>query len=215
MSKKQYTVTDVPLWCRPLHLLLSVLVAFTVYSIFVLFHFLCRIEYRGKGQLISSPNHIYSMWHENLIPYFIVHIRYKRKYTWLNHPAWFMKPIHMILFMMGTKKLALGSSGNSGRKALNEIIDDLKDGKNTVINPDGPSGPVKELKEGVLEMALVTGVPVVPLKIITPVAWVWKFTWDHKRIPVPFSKVIVEYGTPVKVTEENYEKAKQEIVSQM
>ena len=133
----------------------------------------------------------------------------------MNFPAWHMKPIHILLKLIGTKKLALGSSGHSGKAALKEVIGYLKQGYNTVINPDGPSGPVKKLKHGVLEMSLATGVPVIPLKIITSKKIEFSKTWDKKRIPLPFSVLTVEYGEPVQVTAETYEEAKLRIEQQM
>ena len=155
------------------------------------------------------------MWHDNLVPYFMVYTRYKAPYVWLNHPAWFMKPIHILLKLICTQEIALGSSGFSGKAALEEVIDYLKRGYNTVITPDGPSGPVKELKRGVLDMSLASGIPVVPLKIRTPKRSILKATWDKKRIPLPFSTITVEFGKPVIVNEENYEIAKREIVENM
>lgn len=126
-----------------------------------------------------------------------------------------MKPIHLLLFFIGNKKLALGSSGNSGKEALQIVVEHLKMGYNTAINPDGPAGPLKELKQGVLDMSAESGVEVVPFKIVTPISWTLKFTWDEKRIPMPFSKIIVEYGNPVKVTKENYSEAREQLISQM
>lgn len=210
-----YNVNNIPWLIRPLYLLLSWSLALPVYGLFVFLHFVCRIEFKGSENLIARGNYIYCMWHDNLIPYFIVNIRYGSKYVWLNHPAWFMKPVHNILYLIGTKKIALGSSGNSGKEALNEVITYLQNGYSTLITPDGPSGPVKELKVGVLEMGLATGLPIVPIKIKTPKAWVLKSTWDRKRIPLPFSKVIVEFGNPVKITHENYETGRKRIIEQL
>ena len=211
----KYRVDNVPIWIRPLYIFGSMVLAIIIYSLFVTWYLVCRIEYKGLENIDSTKNYIYCMWHDNLFPYFIANVRYSKKYIWLNHPAWYMKPVHLILFFAGTKKLALGSSGNSGREALKEVIKHLKLGYNTLITPDGPSGPLKELKQGVLDMSSESGVEVVPFKIITPIAWTVGFTWDGKRIPMPFSKIIVEYGKPVKVLTGNYEEAQEEITAQM
>ena len=215
MGKNIITVHNVPLIIRPIYLLLSWVLALVIYLLFVLFHITCRIEYKGNYSSGSAQNYIFCMWHHNLIPYFIVNIRYKSKYVWLNHAAWFMKPVHNILYLIGTKKIVFGSSGHSGKEALSEVIHYLRNGYNTLITPDGPSGPVKELKNGVLEMGLATWLYIVPIKIKTPKAWVLKSTWDSKRIPLPFSRVIVEFGNPVKITHENYETARQQIIEQL
>ncbi|PCH93635.1 MAG: hypothetical protein COB85_06625 [Bacteroidetes bacterium] len=208
-------VDNVPRMIWPLYMAISILLALSTYFLFVFWRVLCRVEYQGTEYLDPTKNYIYCMWHENLMAYFLVNLRYSKKYIWLNHPAWYMKPIHLILFFMGNKKLALGSSGNSGREALQVVIEHLKLGYNTLINPDGPSGPLKELKSGVLDMSAESGVEVVPFKIITPSAWTLKFTWDCKRMPFPFSKIIVEYGKPVQVRADDYDEARERIIAQM
>ena len=125
----------------------------------------------------------------------------------MNHPVWVMKPIHYWLRFSGVKELALGSAGNSGKEALQKVIVFLKNGYSTLITPDGPSGPPHELKQGVLQMSMETGVPVVPLKIISSRFFTIP-TWDRKRIPIPFSTIRVIFEKPISVTKENFEEAK-------
>ena len=215
MAQNRYTVNNIPLLVQPFYLLLSWLLALLVYLFFVLSRFLCRIQYKGKDHLDPSRNYIYCMWHDNLIPYFIVNTRYKSPHVWMNHPAWFMKPIHILLKLMGTQKIVLGSSGHSGRAALEEVVDYLKQESNTLMTPDGPAGPVKELKHGVLDMSMASGIAVVPLKVRTSRAFILNATWDNKRIPLPFSTITIEYGNPVIVTKENYEIARMQIHKQL
>ncbi|MBL4753551.1 MAG: DUF374 domain-containing protein [Flavobacteriales bacterium] len=193
-----------PVLLKPFLWLYGYCFAILIYAVFLMVHATVRIEYRNREVLKSRQNHIFSMWHENLLGHFVVFTRYDRDFVWLNHPFWFMKPIHIILYWMGTKKLMLGSSGNSGKKALAEVIAALKQGSSTMINPDGPQGPTRKIKDGVLNMSIETGIPVIPLKITSPTALTVP-TWDKKRFPIPFSKVIVEYGEPILVTGDNME----------
>jgi len=209
-----YTVTNVPVLLKPLFWLYGYSLAIIFYAIFLLVHATVRIEYRNRAVLESNENHIFSMWHENLIGHFVVFTHYDRDFVWLNHPFWYMKPIHIVLYWMGTKKLMLGSSGNSGKKALAEVISALKQGSNTMINPDGPKGPIRKVKDGVLNMGIETGIPVIPLKITSSTAFTIP-TWDKKRFPFPFSKVIVEYGEPILVTDKNKEEARQHLHASM
>jgi len=116
---------------------------------------------------------------------------------------------------MGTKKLALGSSGNEGRLGLAEVVDNLKKGFNTLINPDGPAGPLKVLKPGVLDMSIESGIPVISLKITTTRAIKLSKTWDNKRIPLPFSKIIISFSNPVQVSDSNREEARLKIIEGM
>ena len=70
-----------------------------------------------------------------------------------------MKPIHLILRFAGIKKIILGSSRFSGRKAADELEEYLKEGYSTVILPDGPSGPSFVPKLGVFHISLKSKIP--------------------------------------------------------
>ena len=83
-----------------------------------------------------------------------------------------------------------------------------------MINPDGPGGPVRVLKDGVLNMSIATAVPVVPFKVTATRSFTLP-TWDRKRLPVPFSRVTVEYGEPITITESNKEEAREYLQSSM
>ena len=209
-----YTVNNVPLLLKPLFWLYGYFVATIMYAVFLTVRATVRIEYRNREVLDTRKNHIFSLWHENLLGHFVVFTHYDRNYVWLNHPIWYMKPIHIILFWMGTKKLALGSTGNSGKAALAEVIAWLKQGYNTMINPDGPRGPIREVKDGVLNMSIETGIPIIPFRI-TSMNAITVPNWDKKRFPLPFSKVIVEYGEPIEVTEQNKEDARESLRAAM
>lgn len=155
-----------------------------------------RINHQGTENLRSSPNHIYAFWHENLPIYFTANLRISEPHIWLQHPMLFMKPIHVCAKLMGVQELAYGSSGNSGKAALKRVNTQLKNGFSTMINPDGPAGPAKKLKVGVLLMAQETGVPIIPITMDASPKWILG-TWDKKKQPLPFATVTVTYHPPV------------------
>jgi lysophospholipid acyltransferase (LPLAT)-like uncharacterized protein len=103
---------------------------------------------------------------------------------------------------VGIKKLVLGSSGYDGKKALAELSNEIKNGASTFIFPDGPAGPAKVIKQGVIELAYETGVPIIPIEFSYS-NYIQLNTWDKKKIPLPFSKIIVKYKAPISVTDEN------------
>jgi lysophospholipid acyltransferase (LPLAT)-like uncharacterized protein len=76
-----------------------------------------------------------------------------------------MKPIHVLLRLMGVKKIIMGSSGHSGREAAEQLVYHLRQGCSTVLNPDGPNGPAFALKKGILHLSLKSRVPVVALRL--------------------------------------------------
>ena len=39
--------------------------------------------------------------------------------------------------------------------------------------------------------------------------------WDHKHFPCPFSKIRVEFGTPIQVTEANFPQARSQLTTDL
>lgn len=205
-----YRVDTIPLIVRPLYLGLSWLTAFLMRLLLNTILFTCKLEFEGEEKLKGHKGLIYTFWHDQLVYYFMVFRKVKEKQVWLNHPLWYMKPIHYSLYMMGVEKLALGSSGNSGKEALEIVINDLKKGYSTVVNPDGPRGPVKVLKPGVLIMAERSGLPIIPVTFSSTREYRLN-TWEKKRCPYPFSKITVKYGRPIFVKDADDEAIKWEV----
>lgn len=112
--------------------------------------------------------------------------------------------------MVGIRELALGASGHDGKKALEKVLTRLKEGWSTFLTPDGPKGPLKHAKEGVLVMSLKTGVPIIPIAFSLSNDFRIP-SWDRKRYPHFFSKMTVIYGKPMVVTKENFEQVKVKI----
>ena|ERR1051325_9167268 len=209
-----YRVDNVPLLLRPLLYLYAYGFALAFHSVRLLFHLTFTIEKEGEEHPAPYGNHIYATWHENLLCYFTVYIRYRERYAWINHPLWYMKPVHIVLRWMGMRKLFLGSSGHGGREAMLQVVEHLKKGYNTFINPDGPAGPYQVLKPGVLEMSRLSGIPVVPIRFELSKYIRWR-GWDKKKMPLPFSTIKVIYQKPVLVTDLNFQEAAREIAAEL
>jgi lysophospholipid acyltransferase (LPLAT)-like uncharacterized protein len=91
-----------------------------------------------------------------------------------------------------------GSSSRGGREALTTIIADLADHSCAVHAVDGPRGPRGIIKAGLISMAQISGVPIVPVAISVSHAWVLN-SWDRFLIPKPFSMVHVRWGALIPV----------------
>jgi lysophospholipid acyltransferase (LPLAT)-like uncharacterized protein len=94
--------------------------------------------------------------------------------------------------------IAWGSSRKQPIAALKSIVRLTREtGKCPVITVDGPIGPRHVPKPGILEVARLAKLPVVPLGTQGHNSWVLKKTWDLTEIPKPFSKVIFYFGEPM------------------
>jgi lysophospholipid acyltransferase (LPLAT)-like uncharacterized protein len=211
----RYRVHDVPLILRPFYFLVSWILGLFLYTVAALIRSTCRIRTVGEEHLQERSNFIFCLWHDNVFPYFVSVRSHARPHMWMNHPAWYMKPIHVVIKLIGVQGLILGSTGHSGQAAAAKLVEELRSGYSTVVLPDGPAGPPKVLKKGALHMALQSGVPIVPMKILTPRCFVLKKTWEGKRIPYPFSSIEIRYERPITVTETGFEEEARQLTEAM
>jgi lysophospholipid acyltransferase (LPLAT)-like uncharacterized protein len=91
-----------------------------------------------------------------------------------------------------------GSSSRGGQEATREMVDFLKAGKRCAITPDGPRGPRRQMKPGAVNIARLTGCPVVPFGFAAERCWRLK-SWDEFIIPKPFSRAVFVYGEPIRI----------------
>ncbi len=91
-----------------------------------------------------------------------------------------------------------GSSSRRGPQALLELTTWSERGYDLAITPDGPRGPRYVVQEGVMSLAQLTGLPIVPASYYLG----WKIqvnSWDRGQIPLPFSRCVMKIGAPIRV----------------
>ncbi len=92
--------------------------------------------------------------------------------------------------------LVRGSSSKGGLAALREMISLLKAGGDLGITPDGPKGPAEVVKNGVAQLALLSGKAVIPISFAASRRL--RFTsWDRFYFPLPFSRLVFVVGDPL------------------
>src|SRR5579859_7218230 len=91
-----------------------------------------------------------------------------------------------------------GSSSRRGPQALLELTTWAERGYDLAITPDGPRGPRYVVQEGVMSLAQLTGLPIVPFSFYARRKIQLK-SWDAFQIPLPFSRCELSLGKPVYV----------------
>jgi len=93
-----------------------------------------------------------------------------------------------------------GSSSRGGAKAFIKLLNSIKEEKSEVlITADGPKGPAREIKDGVIRLAQKSG------SVVVPIAWhagkvkIFEKTWDRFKIPLPFGVITYAYGKPITI----------------
>jgi lysophospholipid acyltransferase (LPLAT)-like uncharacterized protein len=90
-----------------------------------------------------------------------------------------------------------GSSTRGGSLALLDMMNGC-DRSHLVVTPDGPRGPRRHLKMGVVYLASRTGMAIAPIGV--GYARVWRAgSWDRFAVPYPFSDVFGVVGPAIRV----------------
>jgi len=111
-----------------------------------------------------------------------------------------------------------GSSSRRGAQALVEMNTWAERGCDLAITPDGPRGPRYVLADGVITLAQITGLPLVPVSYHLN----WKVclkSWDRFQIPLPFARCDIRVGKvfqiPRELTDAEREKFRQEVEAEL
>jgi lysophospholipid acyltransferase (LPLAT)-like uncharacterized protein len=93
---------------------------------------------------------------------------------------------------------ARGSTSRGGRKAMLQLVRDMKRGKAAGFTLDGPRGPAGVAQPGAVWLARATGNPLLPFHLEASSHWTMG-SWDRTQIPKPFSTVALAIGEPLPV----------------
>jgi lysophospholipid acyltransferase (LPLAT)-like uncharacterized protein len=94
-----------------------------------------------------------------------------------------------------------GSSSRRGRQALLELTTWAERGYDLAITPDGPRGPRYLVQDGVMSLAQVTALPIVPFAFYAQ-RKIQVRSWDRFQIPLPFTLCEMKFGAPIRVPRE-------------
>ena len=147
-----------------------------------------------RDMIHSNRSVILSVWHGQLLS--IVH-------DLRNEPVKAVAGTHKdaeIISQIATKwgwHMIRGSSKEKGEVAYKEMVRSLKKpGELVFITPDGPTGPARIPKPGIIRAAQATNSVIIPTSVHSTRKW--GFTnWDTFYLEKPFGKIFIEYGEPI------------------
>jgi len=151
----------------------------------------------GKDQSI-----MFAIWHQN-----IVHSILSQKGNYQIFASMASRSKDANYLVIANTKLGMqmvrGSSAKNnvdkgGKDARDQMLTLMKNGIVGTLTVDGPKGPAKEVKPGIIDMAKKSGCALLPYSAIPQTYWSFK-SWDRFRLAKPFSKIIVYYGKPFKI----------------
>jgi lysophospholipid acyltransferase (LPLAT)-like uncharacterized protein len=92
----------------------------------------------------------------------------------------------------------VGSTTRGGWSAMRTIVKTLRNGGIVGITPDGPQGPRMRASDGVIKIARMANVPILPLAFSASKRKVLS-TWDGFVLPLPFARGVFLWGKPIDV----------------
>ena len=96
-----------------------------------------------------------------------------------------------------------GSSKRRGVAASMELIEKLNEGNSVGIMVDGPRGPNGKVKDGIINIAKITGVPIIPVAWHSKDKTFFSFnTWDKFIAPFGPCNTVALYGDPIFIPNE-------------
>lgn len=151
-------------------------------------------------KLSTSGGYLLGIWHQNLLPGILAQTGLR--YVVIVSKSKDAEPVAFACRNLG-HKVVRGSSrkGNvdkGGKAAKEMMIEELKKGIPGSVTVDGPKGPAKEVKPGIIDMAKKSGTALVGYAAISKSYWEFN-SWDKFRLPKPFSKIVIAYGEPLSV----------------
>jgi lysophospholipid acyltransferase (LPLAT)-like uncharacterized protein len=121
-----------------------------------------------------------------------------------------LAPIHMLMSAhrdgriiadsvqyFGVQSIA-GSTRKGGGAALRAMLRRLGEGDCVGITPDGPHGPGMQASLGIVNVARLAQVPIVPIVFATSRRRVLG-TWDHFHVALPFGRGVFLWGEAIEI----------------
>jgi hypothetical protein len=151
------------------------------------------LERLAEARRVKGPV-IYAFWHQRQVFFTWVHRGTHVKVLVSRSADGELIAETMRLSRIGACR---GSSSRGAVAAARELLDALGEGFDVAVTCDGPKGPAREVKAGILYLAQKTGVPIVPIANGVSRKLEFSRSWDRFQVPLPFSRAAVVHGALV------------------
>jgi lysophospholipid acyltransferase (LPLAT)-like uncharacterized protein len=157
---------------------------------------LLQLSYAERRRRGESARCLYAGWHGDL--WHSSHALRRQQISVLVSTHRDGELVARVLARMGYG-LVRGSSTRGGAHALREITRAARDDAGDLaFTIDGPKGPARQAKDGILYAASRTGLPIVPIGVWVDRAWRAR-SWDRLMIGKPFARVAVVLGDELRI----------------
>lgn len=158
---------------------------------------------RTSGPPVFQGQVIFAIWHESNLVAATAAWRLRSTKRFISFSTRGFRGIVMntMLESMGSGVVALPEEGNraeAARLAL-EMARIGREGLSLEVSCDGPLGPYRVAKPGVLIVARESGIPIQPWAVSIRPSWRLTGRWDRYLVPLPFCRMRVEEGPQIRI----------------
>ena len=163
----------------------------------------CRVS----GPPITQEQTIFAIWHESNLASAIVAWKLRRD----KHPVVFSTRgfrgivMNTMLRSLRADVVTLPEEGSSTRGEATSLSREMarlgREGRSLVVSCDGPFGPFRVVKPGVLIVARESGLPIQPWAIASRPPFRLERRWDRMILALPFGRLRVYEGQAIRVGE--------------
>lgn len=125
-----------------------------------------RIRYQGRkvveDYIEAKQPFVFAFWHSQILLINFAYPGPQKEISALIGTHRDGELIAQVIRRLGHGSVR-GSTTRGGTLAMRDMIRTLRSGVSLGITPDGPQGPRQKVQPGVIEMARMSGVPIVPL----------------------------------------------------
>jgi lysophospholipid acyltransferase (LPLAT)-like uncharacterized protein len=161
-----------------------------------------RISTEGPDPFAAPPPVVGALWHQGLLV-----AAYRWRGRGVAVPVSQSRDgelIEGVLRRLGFAGSPRGSSSRGGTALLRSMIRLTREGTVVAVLPDGPRGPARTAKPGVVALAAATGAALVPVGVAARPALRFG-SWDRALLPLPFARVHCCYGAALRVPKSTHD----------
>jgi hypothetical protein len=155
-----------------------------------------RIEFEGSNPLGSGRPAVAALWHRDIL--ITAYVFRDQGYSVPVSRSRDGDYITSLLLALGYTSPPRGSSSRGGAAALRGLVRLVSSGTTVSLPVDGPKGPPRRAKLGVVSLARLTGVAITPLAFSARPCMRFG-SWDGTLLPSPFARVTCHLGAPIAV----------------
>ncbi|SFL33633.1 hypothetical protein SAMN02983006_00880 [Halanaerobium salsuginis] len=171
-----------------------------------------RLQVEGwekvNDDLKAGHSLVFSIWHGKLwLPAYFLRAREIYALASLSQDGSYIADV---LERLGWRTVR-GSSSRGASRSLLSLYRKLKHGASAAITPDGPTGPIYQVKGGIIFLQEKADALIVPVG--ADASWKKNFSsWDNFMLPLPFSRAALVFGAPFSCPEAMEMEARQELL---